>query len=726
MTVGDLFVDGKRLSLGRRIGKGGEGEVFELAGSPGIAVKVYVGVDPRSREQKIDAMVTAGLSQKTTLVAFPTALIRNRSGAFIGFLMRLVSGHRPLHDIYSPGSRKHNFPKADFRFLVRTAANVARSVASVHAAGCIIGDINHSSILVSGDATVALIDADSFQFKSRNQTFNCLVGVPEYTPPELQGIQLGSVVRTPNHDAFGLAIVVFQLLFMGRHPFIGTIRRGELPPLHESIRDYRFVYTENRNVGMDQPPGTPVLSDYSAEVATAFERAFAKEFAGNRPTAAEWVAILAALESSLIRCAKDPLHYYGRVASDCPWCEMEEQLGTVLFLPFVSGAAAPESVFDPGANAFNLDAIWSQIQSTKIPTREQLRPSLAAFSPSPSADAVALGSQKKAIPWPRIIGFAVAVLILIAAPAAWPLWLGLGAWAIFSNTPQKQIDTTVQRNRYVTAEQRWRVALDAWYKSMGLSDAEALKSAAKEAVDAYRVLPAQHKAKLDAYKQVRRDKQLAAFLDGFEIRNAKLRGIGPAKQAALASYGIETAADVSIQKVLAVPGFGDATAGVLIEWKRKQEARFVYQPAMNDVDRNEINRIVTATNASASNLRTSILSSKAKLLNLAARISSARSTADQTLNRIHQELEQAKCDLTFLAVPLPTVAVPSVSGAPSPTIRPVSPASSIGSSGTYGGVPSCPRCGSSMARRVARRGSNAGGSFWGCSRYPRCKGTRNI
>lgn len=35
-------------------------------------------------------------------------------------------------------------------------------------------------------------------------------------------------------------------------------------------------------------------------------------------------------------------------------------------------------------------------------------------------------------------------------------------------------------------------------------------------------------------------------------------------------------------------------------------------------------------------------------------------------------------------------------------------------------VPTC-RCGSPMVIRVARRGANAGGRFWGCSRYPACR-----
>lgn len=40
--------------------------------------------------------------------------------------------------------------------------------------------------------------------------------------------------------------------------------------------------------------------------------------------------------------------------------------------------------------------------------------------------------------------------------------------------------------------------------------------------------------------------------------------------------------------------------------------------------------------------------------------------------------------------------------------------------------PSCPLCGSTMQRRTARRGVNEGNSFWGCSKYPDCKGTRKI
>jgi restriction system protein len=43
-----------------------------------------------------------------------------------------------------------------------------------------------------------------------------------------------------------------------------------------------------------------------------------------------------------------------------------------------------------------------------------------------------------------------------------------------------------------------------------------------------------------------------------------------------------------------------------------------------------------------------------------------------------------------------------------------------------GDPPACPTCGSEMVRRTARRGPNPGEEFWGCTGYPKCRGTRSI
>lgn len=39
-------------------------------------------------------------------------------------------------------------------------------------------------------------------------------------------------------------------------------------------------------------------------------------------------------------------------------------------------------------------------------------------------------------------------------------------------------------------------------------------------------------------------------------------------------------------------------------------------------------------------------------------------------------------------------------------------------------TPACPLCKKPMRRRTARQGTRAGQSFWGCTGYPECKGTR--
>jgi restriction system protein len=58
----------------------------------------------------------------------------------------------------------------------------------------------------------------------------------------------------------------------------------------------------------------------------------------------------------------------------------------------------------------------------------------------------------------------------------------------------------------------------------------------------------------------------------------------------------------------------------------------------------------------------------------------------------------------------------TVPGKPAPVLKVVTSASE----------PVCPICQSPMVKRTAKRGANLGNTFWGCSKYPVCKGTRAI
>jgi len=39
---------------------------------------------------------------------------------------------------------------------------------------------------------------------------------------------------------------------------------------------------------------------------------------------------------------------------------------------------------------------------------------------------------------------------------------------------------------------------------------------------------------------------------------------------------------------------------------------------------------------------------------------------------------------------------------------------------------SCPKCGSKLVERVAKKGASAGNIFWGCSNFPKCRFAKNI
>ncbi len=56
---------------------------------------------------------------------------------------------------------------------------------------------------------------------------------------------------------------------------------------------------------------------------------------------------------------------------------------------------------------------------------------------------------------------------------------------------------------------------------------------------------------------------------------------------------------------------------------------------------------------------------------------------------------------------------------PAPTPSPVPPDPQGGTA-----APQCPRCTAPMQLRTARQGAHAGTTFWGCSTYPGCRGTR--
>jgi hypothetical protein len=79
-----------------------------------------------------------------------------------------------------------------------------------------------------------------------------------------------------------------------------------------------------------------------------------------------------------------------------------------------------------------------------------------------------------------------------------------------------------------------------------------------------------------------RQQQLIDHLDGFFITHEKWKGFPKSALSALASFGVETAADIEHGAVIKVPGFGEVRTKALLAWRRQKEATFSFNPNKSD------------------------------------------------------------------------------------------------------------------------------------------------
>src|SRR5215468_3230238 len=367
--------------LGRRIGIGAEGEVCEIQDSSDLVAKLYHEPPPPEKAEKLVVLSRLGKERLFNLSAWPVSTLRDSpDGEVVGFVMKKISQAEEVHALHSPKSRLQKFPEASWAFLIYVAANIARAGALIHEHGLVIGDLNPKNILVTRKATVYLLDVDSFQVSAEGKTYRCEGGFPEYTPPELQGVAFRDVDRAQEHDCFGLAVVIFQLLFMGRHPFSGRyLDAGEMP-LERAIREFRFAYGADAEARkMRQPPGTLALDSMPPPLVDLFRRAF---LSTDRPGPREWIEHLDALAKAVKKCELHSGHYYYRELSDCPWCGIESQARVRLFNFLLPGEESRRG-------HFRLDEVWKEIVSVEAPGVSLIQWGKILEPPAPSVEVAA-------------------------------------------------------------------------------------------------------------------------------------------------------------------------------------------------------------------------------------------------------------------------------------------------------------------------------------------------
>ena len=717
----DIVVGSERLSLGKSIGKGGEGEVFAITGRPGKAVKIYSQAIRAHRERKVRAMVNRALSEQTKLVAYPAAIATDSRGSFLGFVMPLVAAHRPLHELYSPKSRQNYFPNADYRFLVRAALNVAKAVGSVHASGCIIGDLNHSGVLVSQEATIALIDADSFQFRAGTEVFKCAVGVADFTPPELHGLNLSKVERTLSHDNFGLAVAIFHLLFMGRHPYAGKYNGPDIS-LGEAIAQNRFAFSLARRseTRTEPPPNSLTLDLFPDPLRQTFERAFGIS-PDARPSATDWVNRLTQLEGSLNHCSKARTHYFPRNSQGCAWCNIEAASGFDMFpdLTYIAPHFA--------SNVQGTDQAIKEIVDFRLPAISDILP-VPSKNPLDGSDA--LKRAKRDARFQALVGMAALIgggaLMYSSASFAF-IWFLLAGWGLI-RLFRYSIDKAPFEKAYEDANKQLQIALDGLVNRSGIAEMLKVHAGLDSTIAAYRDISGAMTKELHKLRSSREARHKAAFLDRFSVRHASLPGIGPAKTTTLISWGIETAADIERWRVMAVPGFGPVMTDKLLDWRQKHELKFRYDSRPNAQDAAEEKALRAKFAAHKSKLEATIHDGLKAIRSAKQRLAMlpAKAKSDPRIIRALNRRAVAESDLASLGVPVPTANVILRYPDRPPVEKPNPPVWAVTQKNSNKATsPNCPRCGARMRRRIARQGRHAGSTFWGCSRYPQCKGIRN-
>src|SRR6516225_7429864 len=332
-------VSGGTVLPGRKLATGGQGEIFAVASPAGFVLKRYprrtLDSDPAlGRRLRVMAdrrpaeWREAGSGHMN--LAWPSEVVL-ADGRFAGFLMPAVDARQTveLHRITNPTDRRTATGAAawtkgfDWRYLVRTAANLAHATHVLHAAGVVIGDFNESNIRTWREARVTLLDCDSMQIRdpASGEWFFCRVGRPEFTPPELVRADWASTVRHPSSDLFALAIHLYQLLLEGEHPFRGVWRGdGEKPPV--SVLAGRGIWAHQNGGPLVPRPAAISAGLLPPAIVAMFRQAFEDGAVdpGARPTAAQWHGALDVLAGQLRQCAANLAHFYPASHDACPWC----------------------------------------------------------------------------------------------------------------------------------------------------------------------------------------------------------------------------------------------------------------------------------------------------------------------------------------------------------------------------------------------------------------------
>jgi DNA-binding helix-hairpin-helix protein with protein kinase domain len=555
---------------GREVCRGGEGCVYDLQSHQGMVLKQYNEELTATRTAKLAHMVQMRTPAIEAYSAWPADLVCNSRGQVCGFVMRKLTGYVPLHNVFGPMDRKKLFPDKGYNFLVHVARNLATAFHNLHEAGLIIGDVNEGNILVSASGIAAFIDCDSFQVKNGSQYYYCEVGVPRYTPPELlKKSTFDQTIRTTNTDNFSLAVLIFQLLFLGRHPFAGKHRSAADIDEETAIRQHQFAYSlENKKKKLSPPPDSFGITNLPDNVVTLFHRAFEQD---ERPSAAEWIKALDGLLADMVTCQLSKLHTYPGQLESCPWCVFRKEKGIMYFLD--------DSYMQANSALGNIEQFINGFKPEQ-PVIRKIDPVAGLPVLTPAAPARKFVRASRARRWISfywcilgagfvLVNPVVTIVCLLAAGYVYKL----SGWVkILSKERAARSASYFQlRNQLNNLLREYESPPDMVLHQKGIEKLQSL-------IAEFRRLPDELERRRKKMEEVLYNEQLDDYLWQFDLESNAIPTIGKAKKSALYNHGIRNAAQITKLATTKVPGIGPALEQVLLAWRRQMSTGFVYIP----------------------------------------------------------------------------------------------------------------------------------------------------
>jgi hypothetical protein len=314
-------MSGRRYRLGRQLGRGGQGAVYEVEGGKLAAKLIFDGSASRRDRLRNQLIHVKRLSLGDLELARPLEMLRE---PYLGYVMELLTGMVPLKELaHMPRGEKlvpWYIAGGGLRRRLRLLARGADLLSQLHGKGLVYADPSPHNLFVSAKADgyeLRLIDADNLSY----QSFAGGPGIytPFYGAPELVSGQRGVDTLT---DAHAFAVITFQTLAQV-HPLLGDIVTDGEPELEEQALRGELPWIDHPEDDSNRSSlGLPRELVLSPRLRELCQLAFGQGLRDRtvRPGLALWAERLHAAADATIECPACTSGYYVK-AKACPWCD---------------------------------------------------------------------------------------------------------------------------------------------------------------------------------------------------------------------------------------------------------------------------------------------------------------------------------------------------------------------------------------------------------------------